>query len=203
MKARVFIEELSQKNIETFSIDDLRRLFPKDNQNITTIVSRMAKSGIIVPICRGLYRLKQTPIDVEKLAQSIYYPSYISFESALSKYGIINQGTYITTFATTRHSKKIILNETECVFRTLKPKLFFGFNLSNGIYIAEAEKAVLDTLYFIYLGKLKINFTDWYLKDLDVAKIKKYANCFGKSFLNYIQKTVFPIVNTKLSVRKK
>lgn len=203
MKARILIEELTQKNIEIFSTDDLRRLFPKDNRNITTIASRMAKSGVIIPVCRGLYRLKQTHIEVERLAQSIYYPSYVSFESALSKYGIINQGTYIATFATTRHSKKIIIDNTECVFRTIKPKLYFGFNLINGIYIAEAEKAALDTLYFIYLGKLKINFADWYLKNLDIAKFKKYANRFGKSFLDDIPEIISLAINAKLSVRRK
>lgn len=199
MKVQVLVEELTKKNIETFSAGDLRRLFPKDNQNITTIVSRLAKSGIIVPICRGLYRLKQTPVDVEKLAQNIYYPSYISFESALSKYGIINQGVYTVTFATTRHSKKIVIDNTECVFRTIKPKLFFGFNLVNGIYIAEAEKAILDTLYFIHLGKLKINFADWYLKDLDIPKLKKYTNRFGKPFLDFVQEAISPAVTANLS----
>ncbi|PIQ69950.1 hypothetical protein COS55_02505 [Candidatus Shapirobacteria bacterium CG03_land_8_20_14_0_80_40_19] len=203
MKARILIEELTQKNIETFSTNDLRRLFPKDSNNVTTIISRMVKNGIVIPVCRGRYRLKQTDIEVEKLAQNIYYPSYISFESALSKYGIINQGTYLTTLATTRHSKKITIDNIECIFRTIKPKLYFGFNLINGIYIAEAEKAVLDTLYFIYLGKLKISFTDWYLKDLDITKLKKYANRFDKSFLDYIQKTAFPIVNANFPVRKK
>ena len=120
-------------------------------------------------------------MDIEKIATQIYYPSYISFESALSKYGIMNQGLYGLTLATTRHSKKITLAGTDCKYSKLKDSLFFGFNLIGNTYVAEPEKAFLDMLYLISLGKRSKNYSEWYLDTLDRSKIEEYTRSFSKS----------------------
>ena len=68
-------------------------------------LSRMAKSGEYFPITKGIYETNQhTPAYL--LAGSIYGPSYISFEYALSFYGMIPEAVYTVTSATFEKKKK-------------------------------------------------------------------------------------------------
>jgi len=190
MKKIELIEKLENLGKDVFNIHDLKELFPNEI-HINTAIKRLKDSGAIIQITRGIYYLRGHSFDIEKLATKIYYPSYISFESALSKYGIINQGLYKLTLATTRHSKKIKLNGIECDYSKLKPELFFGFNLIGGTYIAEPEKAFLDVLYLVSLGKKTKNHQEWHTEELDKNKIKKYLPPFGQAVKNLIQKKFF------------
>lgn len=189
MKKNVLIEKIEQLGKEVFDISDVKKLFP-DETHINTAIKRLMDSGAIIKVARGVYILRGRSFDVEKLATKLYYPSYISFESALSKYGIINQGLYKLTLATTRHSKKIVLKDIECDYSKLKTELFFGFNLVGGTYLAEPEKAVIDMLYLVSLGKRTISFNEWHTKDLDRDKLKKYLPLFGRSVRNLVHEVI-------------
>jgi|SRR3989344_3565937 len=191
MKKEEFVHTIKEFGKEIFTANDLKKLFPKESAVLNTYLTRFKKAKVIIPITRGLYTLADNTLDIEKLATAIYYPSYISFESALSKYGIINQGLYKITLATTRHSKKTVLLQTECEYSKLSQDLFFGFSLVNGIYIAEAEKAFLDTLYLTALGKRKTSHSEWFLDDLDKNKLLKYAKPFGKPTKKLMEKVLY------------
>ena len=186
-------DELTQKieklGKNVFTIADLKKLFP-DDVYIKMALKRFKDSGVIVSVARGMYALKKEQLDIEKIATQVYYPSYISFESALSKYGIMNQGLYGLTLATTRHSKRITLAGLECSYSKLKENLFFGFNLVGDTYVAEPEKAFLDTLYLIALGKRSKNYSEWYLDALDKVKIKEYIKPFNKSVKGLVKDLV-------------
>ncbi len=69
----------------------------------------------------------------------------------------------------------------ECEYSKLKLDLFFGFELLGDIYIAEPEKAVLDTLYLISLKKRRIAFAEWYLDGLNRKKLNQYAEKYSKT----------------------
>ncbi len=174
------IRQVEKLGKNVFTISDLKKLFPKDAY-IKVFLKRFKDSGVVVPVVRGMYALTKDHLDIEKIATQHYYPSYVSFESALSKYGIMNQGLYGLTLATTRHSKKITLAGVSCEYSKLKEDLFFGFNLIGDTYIAEPEKAFLDMLYLISLGKRSKNYSEWYLDNLDKTKIKEYVKPFNKS----------------------
>lgn len=177
MKAIDLNNKIKQLNLEIFSIKDLQKLFPNDS-GIKVQIKRLIDRKIVDRVSKGIYKLSEINPDLEKYATKIYNPSYISFETALSKYGIINQGLYKITLATTRHSKKLELLNTLCEYTQIKSSLFFGFNLIDGLYLAEAEKAFLDEIYLIALGKRSINTTEWDLKNLNRQKIQKYLKLF-------------------------
>lgn len=187
MRKEELIQKINDLGKDFFTVQDLRKLFPKDIY-LKTHLKRFKNTGIIIPVTKGVYTLKSNPVDIEKVATQIYYPSYISFESALSKYGIINQGLYKLTLATTRHSKKISLMGIECEYCQLKKELFFGFNLLNGIYIADPEKALLDELYLISLKKRKSDYSQWYLDSLNMAKLRKYMEKYNIGVIKLIKK---------------
>ena len=180
MKRQQLIQKIETLGKGMFSIKDLKKLFPEDDY-IKTSVNRMLDRRDLVRVVRGVYALKRNDLDIEKIAAQLYYPSYISFESALAKYGIINQGRYGLTLATTRHSKQMTIVGVECNYSMLKPALFFGFDFIEGVFLASPEKAVLDELYLICLGKKEGETSEWYLEDLDRQKVQEYIKPFTSS----------------------
>ena len=177
MKIEELINRMTGLGKDFFSIKDLQQLFPGES-NLKMSIKRLVDRGAIVRIARGIYCLKTGDMNTEKIATQIYAPSYISFESALSKYGVINQGFNNLTLATTRHSHKVELLGIECEYICLKPKLFFGFNLLKDIYLAEPEKALLDEIYLVSLGKRKINRDEWNVDELNKSKMEEFAKSY-------------------------
>jgi predicted transcriptional regulator of viral defense system len=182
-------EEITKK-LETlgkdyFTMKDMKKVFPTDRY-LKISIKRMVDAGVLTSIAHGIYILKPEKLDVEKIATQLYYPSYISFESALSKYGVINQGLYGLTLATIRHSKKMVLGGMDCEFSQLKPDLFFGFDLANGTYLAQAEKALLDEVYLMSLGKRKVNTSEWDMDNLNKDKLKKYLAFYPVTVRNLV-----------------
>lgn len=116
-------------------------------------LSRLVKSGEYIRIARGLYETeKSTPGYL--LAESIYGPSYLSFEFALSYYGLIPEMVRTFTSATfKKKKKKTYINAFgRFTYRDIPAKVFsFGVDfLREGAYcykMATPEKAVCDQLY--------------------------------------------------------
>ena len=178
MKRQQLIQEIEALGIDIFSMKDLKKLFPEES-NLKISVKRMVDAGVIMQVTRSIYTLKGEKLDIEKVATQLYYPSYISFESALSKYGVINQGLYGLTLATSRHSKKVTLAGVDCEYSQLKPTLFFGFDLVNETYLAQPEKAFLDQLYLMSRGKQTGNTSEWDLNPLDSKRLNEYLEFFN------------------------
>ena len=116
-------------------------------------LARMAERGECFPITRGLYETDRNA-PAYLLAGSIYGPSYISFEYALSRYGLIPEAVYAVTCATFEKKKK---KKYETPFGTFTyrdvPSEAFPLGIrlvQEGDYfyrIAEPEKALCDQLY--------------------------------------------------------
>ena len=116
--------------------------------------------GIIERVAQGIYLTMGSLISVENVASQLYIPNYLSFESALAKHGILNLIPYALTFARSRKTRKYILKQQQVEFRQIASKLFFGFELKNGMSVALPEKAFLDQLYFVGRGKTTIEVDD-------------------------------------------
>lgn len=145
-------------------------------------MNRLVKQKLLIRLKRGVYQLGLSSVDVKKVANQLYYPSYLSFESALSAYGILSQIPFTQTFATTKRSKKMTISNTEAEFTQIKKDLYFGYVLENGIYIAEPEKALLDQLYLVSRGKRSVNLKELDLSNIDKVKLTDY----GQKFPSYI-----------------
>lgn len=116
-------------------------------------ILRMKKSGQLFPLVRGLY---ETNKDVPGycLAGAIYGPSYLSFDYALSYYGLIPEAVYTFTSATFEKNKiKIYKNSFgKFLYRDIPSEAYpFGIALKeeNGYFyqMAVPEKALCDKLY--------------------------------------------------------
>lgn len=120
----------------------------KDNK-----ISREIKDGKLFRIINGLYETDpNTPGYL--LASSIYGPSYISFEYALSYYGLIPERVTTITCATFDKKKKKEYNTNFGVFTyrdisaSAYPEEILLREENNYSYqIATPEKALCDKLY--------------------------------------------------------
>ena len=121
--------------------------------NKKTKIQRMVKKGDIYPITKGLYETNKY-VNPFYLADPIYSPSYISFETALSYYNLIPERVYAIKSATFKKKKRKEYNTSFGLFmyQDVPEEVFpFGTILVNdGEYnfkIASIEKALLDQLY--------------------------------------------------------
>lgn len=173
-----FIQLLRDFNKSYFTVADLEKILSMKRDSLYVALNRFVGSGVLIRLKRDVYQPAFQSLELEKVANELYYPSYLSFESALSRYGILSQIPYTLTFATTKRSKKITLGTREVEYRQLKKEYFFGYILDNGIYIAEPEKALLDQMYMISKGKMSSDMNEWSLATLKKSKFLRYSKSF-------------------------
>ncbi|MFH1899523.1 MAG: hypothetical protein ABIJ82_03620 [Patescibacteria group bacterium] len=175
------LQELQKYKKDFYTVRDLQNIFNVPVKSLRVQLSRWCKRGVFIRLTKGIYTPYNTDIKVDKVANQIYYPSYLSFESALSYYGILSQIPYTLTFATQKKSKKLVLKDTQIEYTQLANRLFFGYILENGIYLATPEKALMDTIYLVSKGNRTLNIDELYLKNIDKEKFKEISLKFPKN----------------------
>lgn len=187
------IKKLQSLDKGYFTMADMQKITDLPRDSLKVAINRLIGKGVLTRIKRGIYQLEFSQVDVPKVANQIYYPSYLSFESALSRYGILSQIPYTQVFATTKRSKKMMLWGTEVEFRQLKKELFFGYQMDDGMYIAEPEKALLDQLYMVSRGRGSLNIEELDLMEINKELLAKYAQTFPayiKKLLDEVRKYI-------------
>lgn len=184
------LQLLKSLNKSYFTVADLEKILKMERDVLYVTLNRLTKSGVLIRLKRGVYQPEFQSLELEKTANELYYPSYLSFESALSRYGILSQIPYSLTFATTRTTKKQSLAGREVEYKQLKDELFFGYTLVTGIYVAEPEKAVLDQLYLMSKGRTVSDINEWSLVALDKEKLLTYSNKFPQVVQREIKELV-------------
>jgi len=163
-----------------YSISDLIKVTGLARDSLYVALSRYVKKKVIIRLTAGIYILPEQYDRLETIANELYSPSYLSFESALSRYGIISQVPYSLTFATTRKSLRRSLAETHVEYRSIKAQLFTGYENNGSIFIATPEKAILDSLYLVSFGKSMTQLKNPGLKEVNIQKMKKLARIYPK-----------------------
>lgn len=175
MKGIELLKALQKINKPFYTIADLEKVTGLKRNSLYVALKRWVERGIIERAAQGIYLSTGSLISIETLAAQLYLPNYLSFESALSGYGVLNLIPYTLTFATHRKTKRYLLQKQEVEFRQINRDLFFGFEMKNGIYLAPPEKAFLDQVYFLTRGKAAIDLNEIDTKKLSMKKLKNYA----------------------------
>ncbi len=138
----------SLRDFPVFSIADIRAAYSCFDRRR---LSEWQKKGYIKKIVKGYYLFSDVGMNestLSAIANKIYKPSYISFETAMSHYRLIPESIYMITSASTRRTYLFETPVARFSYRTIKPSLFFGYSLlSGGIKMAFMEKAILDYFY--------------------------------------------------------
>ena len=181
-------------NKSFYTIADLEKITSLPRDSLYVALRRWEGAGIVERVGQGIYVPMGSNISLENVAAQLYIPNYLSFESALAKYGVLNLIPYTLTFATTRKTRKYALRKQEIEFRQISAELFFGFEMKNGIYIALPEKAFLDEVYFIVRGKATLDFDEVDIKKLSIKTLKELSRKFPAYVRSYLSDITKPLV---------
>jgi len=181
------IKKLRGFNKSYFIVADLEKVVGLKRNSLYVTLNRLVKSGVLVRLAKNIYSIFTEVVDTAKVANELYFPSYLSFEQALSHYGILSQIPYTQTFATTRPTKKMVIAGVAVEYSHLKKELFFGYELKNGKYIAEKEKALLDELYMVSMGKRSLDIAELDLREINRGKLEEYAKRFPRRIKSLLE----------------
>ncbi|MFH1074005.1 MAG: type IV toxin-antitoxin system AbiEi family antitoxin domain-containing protein [Candidatus Firestonebacteria bacterium] len=183
MKALELYNKLGKSGV--FTASDIKRYLGVTESALRKLIWRYQKHGVLVKLRNGFYTLKgDHEPDSFLLANKLYAPSYISFETALSYYGIISETVYTLTSATPKITRNFSSLGREFSYRKIKKEAYGGYKPvkigGNTVLIAEPEKALADQLYFVFLKKTKkperLN-----PKKYKKVLVKKYIRLFANS----------------------
>jgi len=178
-------QHLQAKGVRLFSPSDFQRVFGVSLRATQEFIKDHC-DDIFLKIRNGLYALQIDQPRDEVVANRLYAPSYISFEYALSHYGIIPESVYAITSATTRTTREFVVNDKSFTYSHIKKQAYRGYKTEKiggmTVLMAESEKALVDYLYFVSLKRKTLN------ERLNVRNVKKkavveYAKLFNKESL--------------------
>jgi len=171
-----------------FTVQDVAQAAGITLPSAHVLCSRYTRAGTFLRLKKNFYVLRDTwdrfdLVDVLKIANYIQVPSYVSFTTALSFYGITTQvqRNWIECAATKR-STTIQTGDVTFRYHKLQEALFFGFSRANGLFVAAPEKAVLDAAYLEVLGSGAV---DWHAVDLekvDHGRLREFLKNYPNKF---------------------
>ncbi len=167
-----------------FTVTDVAGAMGILQASARVLCSRCVKSGQFVRLKNDFYVSDQkwerlTREEGFALANYLQVPSYISFLSALSYYGLstqVPQGFWES--ASLRRTKKLTPREAEFVYYKLRKDLFFDFLKVEGFFIATREKAFADTVYLYSFGKYRFDLSALNTATLNKERLKKILRAF-------------------------
>ena len=119
-------------------------------------ISRLVRTGELIRLKNGFFviseKIKESPIPYEQIANLLQGPSYISFEWALSHYGMIPEGVYVVTSATVNRSTYYKTPLATFDYYYLSHSRYSvgidqGVNAAGNFLIATPEKALADLVH--------------------------------------------------------
>ncbi len=165
-----------------FTLKTLRDILEISKEStLFSIVKKLIKAGVLLKIEKDKYLLKRREANDFALANFIYQPSYISFESALNFYGILSQFPYEISSVTARKSVKKVFQDKIFVYSHIKKELFWGYEKKENFLIALPEKALLDQVYLMSKGCKSINLDEYDLSRMKVSRLKEYLSKYPKT----------------------
>jgi len=144
-----YLEVLLRSSRTVFSTKDVALLWGEERtQRIATRLNKYVKAGKLISLRRGFYA-KDKNYDHFELATKIYTPSYISFETVLTRGGI-NFQYYESIFVASYLTREIDVGGQKICFIRMKDFVLSniaGIKHHNDKAVATKERAFLDRIY--------------------------------------------------------
>ena len=146
----VFIKKMGRPVFTTY---ELTTLSGKSPSTVVHSLRRLAKQGLLMKIYRGVWG-EPGPRTISPFEIIPYlFPRrrvYVSFISALHLHGIVEQIPQVIRLASTAHTSALHTKAGVFSVHQMDTAFFDGFDWYKGegnFLIAEAEKALVDSLY--------------------------------------------------------
>jgi predicted transcriptional regulator of viral defense system len=144
-----YLEILLRSPRTVFSTKDVALLWGGQTKSVVRVrLNYYAKTGKLIRVRRGFYA-KDEHYDRFELATRINTPSYISFETVLTREGV-NFQYYGNIFVASYINREIDIEGQKITFIRMKDYVLSdttGIEHKNGIAIATRERAFLDRVY--------------------------------------------------------
>lgn len=132
-----------------FSAREIALILGETNHDIVkSKINYYVKRGEIVALRRGIYS-KDPKFNEFELATKIYTPSYVSFETVLSKHNVVFQydtSVHVASYVT----REIEIGNIKIYYKKVKLDILnnpLGVMYENNYPEATIERAFLDTIY--------------------------------------------------------
>ena len=178
-------------------------------------IGDMARRGELIRVRKGLYAVapeyRQSPLSLEILANTLYGPSYLSLEYALSRYGMIPERVSELTSVCLGRSRVFSTEVGNFSYCSIKKTAYTeGYGLtatpdSRSYLMATREKALVDLIENrrnVPIRSKKemetrliedLRIDELTLLELKAERVAHYASCYGSvktkllaSFLTYL-----------------
>lgn len=131
-----------------FSVDEIAQMCPGvSHESILDRLYYFTRVGKLLHVHHGLYaKSKYNPLE---LANKLYKPSYVSFETVLAKAGVIFQ-YYETIHMASYVTRFVEISGNKIQYRRLKKGVLTnmaGIVEKDGYFEATKERAFLDAIY--------------------------------------------------------
>jgi predicted transcriptional regulator of viral defense system len=181
MRSERLIRILEESKSSIFSLSDIVKVLNKDEKYVKVLLNRLVKKGFLIRIERNKYSLpNQNPFSIASL---LVFPSYISFISAYSYYNLTTQIPSTIFTVSLKQKKRIIYSGYEIRFVKFSRERFFGYLReyieSKAVFIAEIEKAILDSLFLPKYCPLSETFLVLKEAKLNYEKLLEYVKKFN------------------------
>lgn len=113
------------------------------------LMRTLAGQGLARHVRYGLWIVGRNSVDPRTLVAEITrpYPAYVSFTSALSAHGMIDQAPREISVASLASAKRVKTALGTYAVHHLPPELFGGWTERDGVKLARPEKALFDIAY--------------------------------------------------------
>lgn len=133
---------------KVFSVGDIEKEWA--GFNFVNLVNWQEK-GYLIKLRNRWYAFPdalKTEADLFLMANRLQTPSCISLETALRHYNFIPESVFSLTSITTGKPGEWQTAVGHFSYRSVQPRLFFGYRQEAGFLISDPEKTLLDLLYF-------------------------------------------------------
>jgi len=177
-----------------FTLDDVCAIFGVARASARVACSRYVRNGLFIRVKNDFYVLKRnlkniSREDLLRLANFAQTPSYVSFLTALAYHDITTQMVRgVVDSACVKRSVEYDINGNQFNFYRLKQGLYSGFEKINNIFIAMPEKALLDSFYFISMGKYSLDMDALDMSKINNRKLKNMLKIFPQKTKELVKK---------------
>ncbi|MEK7545066.1 MAG: type IV toxin-antitoxin system AbiEi family antitoxin domain-containing protein [Patescibacteria group bacterium] len=195
-----YVEILLRSPQTVFSVRDIALFWREEAKNAVRVrLYDYVKTGKLIRVHHGIYAKDENYSRFE-LATRIYTPSYLSFETVLTRSGI-NFQYYKTLFVASYVTREIEVRNQKISFVRMKDYVLSntaGIEYLDGVATATKERAFLDRIYvskdyhFDNLGALDWNkvfeLLPIYYNERMEKKVKMYFEHYRSTHLDITKK---------------
>ena len=182
-------------SLACFTTNQVYASYPEFNRNN---LGEWVRKGYLIRLRQGYYAFpeyKESTDFTLYFANTIYKPSYISLQTALSFYGIIPEAITEITSVTTLKTMTFSNDFGEYSYKNIRSALMFGYDLKDmeggrRIMFATPEKALIDLLYLYPFynterGLEDLRLDESYMEDeFNTERLTEFSERIGSKALS-------------------